>query len=347
LEGVSVSLDGSAAGTAAPAGPAAALGAALAGRVDDVARRVLTMWQDRSPGAASAASDRVKADVLWTTTMSTNALVEYLLHGEIQSREQADAIAATGKAPLRDTISLSELTKLYLYWREIAIAALSEEARRHEVSDRQLEYALAVVRAASDRSIVQMTKQFDAERSRLQTDLSIEQSRLSHLAYHDALTGLPNRRLFFERLTRALDVQRHYRSELGLLFIDIDSFKTINDRLGHLVGDQVLVMTAHRLLLSARSSDTVARIGGDEFVILCERLDKPARDLLALAERVATEISTPVPTDEDALVVTASVGIATVTDDEDADALVRQADCAMYLAKQRGPGRAHLWTAPA
>jgi len=296
--------------------------------------------------AASAATARVEEDILWTTSLSTSALVEYLVHGESQTREQASAIAATGKAPLRDTIALAELTKLYLYWREITIATLAEEARRNEIGDRQLDYALAVVRAASDRSVVQMTKQFDAERTRLQDELSTEQARLAHLAYHDALTGLPNRRLFFDRLSHALHVRERHRDDLGLLFIDIDSFKGINDRLGHLVGDQVLVDVAQCLLTSARASDTVARSGGDEFVILCERLENSVRDLVALARRIGTRISPCMATGKDPVTVTVSVGITTVTADEDADALVRQADTAMYAAKQRGPGNYHVWSPP-
>ena len=272
-------------------------------------------------------------------------MVEYLLHGESQSREQARAIAATGKAPLRDTIALAELTKLYLYWREITIATLTEEARRHQTGERELDYALAVVRGASDRSVVQMTKQFDAERTRLQDELSAEQARLSHLAYHDALTGLPNRRLFFDRLSHALHLRQRQGTDLGLLFIDVDSFKAINDRHGHRVGDQVLVAAAQRLVTAARASDTVARFGGDEFVILCEHLDHATRNLVALAQRIGAQVSTGMTTDKETLQVTVSIGITTVTADEDADELIRQADGAMYVAKQRGPGNHHVWDA--
>ncbi len=344
---MSASLDDSAATDAGtPVGPGWALGSALTGRVDEISQRVLDMWRERSPAAASAANQRVTEDIRWTTALSTSALVEYLLHGESQSREQARAIAATGKAPLRDTIALAELTKLYLYWREITIAALTEEARRHEIGAHQLAYALAVVRAASDRSMVQMTKQFDAERSRLQQELSAEQAQLAHLAYHDALTGLPNRRLFFDRLTHALDVRRRHRNDLGLVFVDIDSFKAINDRHGHLVGDQVLVAAAERLLTSARASDTVARIGGDEFTILCEHLDDAPRDLVALAERIGAQVSGCMSMEQQPIRVTLSVGITTVTADEDADALVRHADTAMYAAKERGPGNYHVWCEP-
>jgi len=131
------------------------------------------------------------------------------------------------------------------------------------------------------------------------------------------------------------------------VFIDIDSFKAINDRLGHLVGDQVLVAAAQRLLTSARASDTVARIGGDEFTILCEHLDDARRDLVALARRIGTRIAARMSTDKNPLMVTVSVGITTVAADEDADALVRQADSAMYSAKQRGPGNYHVWDSAA
>ena len=205
----------------AAARPGSRLGSALAEQVDEISQRVLAMWRERSPVAASQATERVVEDIGWTTSASTHALVEYLLHGEIQSREQARAIAATGKAPLRDTIALAELTKLYLYWREITIAALIEQARRSNVADAELDYVLAVVRGASDRSVVQMTKQFDTERTRLQEELSAEQARLAHLAYHDALTGLPNRRLFFDRLSHALKLRQRLGTDLGLLYLSL------------------------------------------------------------------------------------------------------------------------------
>ena len=340
---MSPSLQGSGGGAgAAESRPDPSLGEALAHRVDDISRRVLAMWRDRSPTAASGATPNVERDIVRTTSLSTRALVEYLTHGESQSREQADAIAATGKAPLRDTIALAELTKLYLYWREITISTLTEEARRHGTAASELEYALAVVRGASDRSVVQMTKQFDIERTRLQRELSAEQALLAHLAYHDALTGLPNRRLFFDRLAHALLLRNRHRTDLGLLFIDVDSFKAINDQLGHLVGDHVLIVAAQRLVAATRTSDTVARIGGDEFVILCEHLDRPAGHLIALAKRICGQLSAHITTEKHTLRVTVSVGITTVSAGEDADALIRQADRAMYIAKQRGPGNYHL-----
>ncbi len=341
---MSTSLDGSVAAPVVTAPrPAEYLGSALAGQVDEISQRVLLMWRERSPMAASAATPRVEEDIVSNTSMSTRSLAEYLLHGEAPSREQSRAIAATGKAPLRDTIPLAELTKLYLYWREIIIAALIEEARRFAIGERDLDYAIAVVRGASDRSVVQMTKQFDAERTRLQDELSTEQARLSHLAYHDALTGLPNRRLFFDRLSHTLELRRRQHSGVGLLFVDVDAFKVINDKHGHRVGDQVLIATAQSLVAAARASDTVARFGGDEFVILCENHDLDAQNLVALAQRIGALLDTGVSTDKTNVAVAVSIGITTATADEDADELIRRADGAMYVAKQRGPGNLHIW----
>ena len=185
---------------------------------------------------------------------------------------------------------------------------------------------------------------YQSRNTRLQHELSSEQARLTHLANHDALTGLPNRRLFFDRLGHALDVRRRHNTDLGLLFLDLDAFKLINDRLGHLVGDQVLVAVAKRLVGCARTSDTVARIGGDEFVVLCEHLDHAVRDLVALAQRIGASVAESIPAGPEPFTVTLSVGITAVTDADDADALVSRADSAMYAAKQSGPGNYHVWS---
>jgi diguanylate cyclase (GGDEF)-like protein len=303
------------------------------------------MWRQRSPEAASAASVQVAQDILRSTELATRAMVAYLSSGTIETEDQARALAATGKAPLRDTIALAELTKLYLYWREITIATLREEAARRQVEVRDIDHAVAVVRSASDRSVVRMTKQFDTERTRLQGELSVEQARLAHHAYHDALTGLPNRRLFFDRLAHALALGRRRELGLGLLFIDIDRFKAINDRLGHLVGDEVLVSTARRLVSCARESDTVARLGGDEFVILCELLSDATDQLVALSQRICVELSEPIGAADRHLQITVSIGITTTAGADDADTLIRQADHAMYIAKRQGLGSYHLWHA--
>jgi diguanylate cyclase (GGDEF)-like protein len=324
-------------------GDRVALGRALEERAHDIAARVLAAWHHRSPNAARAADTTVETDILRTTETAAHQVAHYLCTGEVRTEEQAQTLAATGKAPLRDTIALSELTKLYLYWREITIAALTDDARRLGTAPGELALAVESVRVASDASVIRMTKEFDSERRRLQAELAAEQARLAHQAFHDALTGLPNRRLFFDRLAHALDLVRRHGTGLALLYIDVDEFKSVNDRLGHLAGDGLLVAIAERLLATVRATDTVARLGGDEFVVLYEQLDDAEHDATALAQRITHAVGEPFT--EPAVRVSASIGIAVTCRAEDPDALIRRADNAMYVAKRRGAGGFYLWDA--
>lgn len=158
-----------------------------------------------------------------------------------------------------------------------------------------------------------------------------------HAALHDVLTGLPNRRLLGQRLERALAFYRQAGGVFAVLFIDLDGFKPVNDRLGHEAGDHVLREAAERLRGSARAEDTVARVGGDEFVILAGSLLSPA-DAAALARRCIERFAAGFPTQGGgAVTLGASIGIALATPAvEDADSLLRAADEAMYVAKRAG-----------
>ena len=160
--------------------------------------------------------------------------------------------------------------------------------------------------------------------------------KLASLAFKDALTALPNRRLFMDRLRLALAGEAP--GSTSLLFIDLDSFKGVNDTYGHETGDQVLVETASRILACVRSDDTVARLGGDEFVVLCE--NATVEEAESVAERIIAAISQPMDARGEALVVTASLGIADVADTAGAEDLLRGADVAMYRAKNSGRNRA-------
>jgi diguanylate cyclase (GGDEF)-like protein len=328
----------------AAATPHEALSRALERRADEVARTVLAMWQERSPDGAARADERVRDDVVRTTKLATLAVAEYLMTGGNASDEQRRSSAATGKAPLRDTISLADLTKLFLYWRDATVAVVREECARLGLSSDAEAGALVVVRAGSDGSIVRMAKQFDAERRRLQAELAEEQDRLVHQAFHDALTGLPNRRLFFDRLTHALEIATRRPSATALLFLDVDCFKAVNDTFGHGIGDRVLVQVAERISDAVRTSDTVARLGGDEFVVLCEDLGDPTAEALELARRISRDLAAPMPIEGHVLAVSASVGIAFTTDGADPDTFLMRADHAMYVAKRRGPGNHELWS---
>lgn len=169
--------------------------------------------------------------------------------------------------------------------------------------------------------------------------------RLTHLAHHDALTGLPNRKLFLDRLDQALRRARRYRGGVGVLFIDLDGFKPVNDTHGHDTGDAVLVEVARRLEGLLRSSDTVARLGGDEFTLVLPGLQS-RDDAGAIATKVVQVIAQPYAVGELSLHLTTSIGIAVhPTDGADVDALVRNADLAMYRAKQSGKNQAVFYDA--
>jgi diguanylate cyclase (GGDEF)-like protein len=167
--------------------------------------------------------------------------------------------------------------------------------------------------------------------------------RLAHKALHDQLTGLPNRALFIDRLTVALDRSRRTRSAVAVLFLDVDGFKQVNDSLGHASGDRVLIGLANRLQGMLRPMDTVARFGGDEFTLLFEELTDE-REVVRIAERVSHAAGLPLAVDNREVSVSVSIGIAMVTDPTVApDTLIREADAAMYRAKELGPSRYELF----
>ncbi|WP_242418432.1 bifunctional diguanylate cyclase/phosphodiesterase, partial [Frankia sp. CpI1-P] len=155
----------------------------------------------------------------------------------------------------------------------------------------------------------------------------------------DGLTGLPNRTALLDRLDRALQRARGDGTRIGVLFIDLDGFKTVNDTLGHQAGDHLLRLTADRLEHAVRPADVVGRLSGDEFAVLCEDVDSPAV-IEAIADRVLATLDTPCVLRERTVVLSASIGIA-LSEPETADGedLLNAADIAMYAAKRRGPGR--------
>lgn len=171
------------------------------------------------------------------------------------------------------------------------------------------------------------------------TDISlrkVQEQRIAHLAFHDELSGLPNRRLVTDRLAVALAQARREASRVAVLFVDVDRFKNINDSLGHACGDQLLQQVAQRLQGALRGGDTVGRMGGDEFVLLCPGAG-PGAAIAARAQAMLAQLAQPYDIMGMRLHVSASMGIACYPDDGDTpDVLVRNADAAMYLAKERG-----------
>lgn len=165
------------------------------------------------------------------------------------------------------------------------------------------------------------------------TEWKREEERLRRLAFHDLVTGLPNRALFEERLAAAADRVAAGEGELAVLFIDLDNFKAVNDAFGHQGGDRLLRAVAERLRASVRSGDTVARYGGDEFAVLIEDV-AVASEVGAAAERIEAQLRRPVALDPYPVALSASVGIAIRRPGQrDPEAIMREADAAMYRAK--------------
>ena len=169
------------------------------------------------------------------------------------------------------------------------------------------------------------------------TERANEAARLTWQAYHDTLTGLANRALLQDRLDLALERARRARELTGLLFIDLDHFKAVNDALGHEAGDRLLIEVADRLVNAVRTGDTVARFGGDEFVILAETLTVRAEARI-IAERVLELLAEPIDLDGTMVTIGASVGIA-FDEVHNPDLLLRDADIALYQAKDSGRNR--------
>ncbi len=162
---------------------------------------------------------------------------------------------------------------------------------------------------------------------------------VAHAAERDPLTQLPNRVLLIDRLTRAIAAARRRGSRLALLFVDLDDFKLVNDRLGHAVGDEVLKQAANRLVSAVREADTVSRHGGDEFLVLLTDIAMPD-DAARIAAKMLHALARPGGVDAAAPGFTASIGISVYPEDgDDIDLLIHRADQAMYRAKRGGGGR--------
>ena len=164
------------------------------------------------------------------------------------------------------------------------------------------------------------------------------EEQLRHQAFHDSLTGIPNRQLFTDRVNHAFRRSVRDRAAIAVLFIDLDNFKSINDTQGHSVGDDVLKVMANRLAVCARDGDTLARFGGDEFAVLLEDL-KSLEDAEAAAERIIEELRLPFDVGGLSVTISASIGVSGGADATSPSELMRNADVAMYVAKSDGRGR--------
>ncbi|XLZ72461.1 bifunctional diguanylate cyclase/phosphodiesterase [Massilia sp. SR12] len=202
--------------------------------------------------------------------------------------------------------------------------------------------AAEAVRRARDElevRVLERTAELAGANAQLQAEIVERrqaEARVHHMAYHDSLTGLPNRALLADRLDRAMLAAQRSERRLAVMFLDLDRFKTINDSLGHMTGDALLKEVGERLVAAVRASDTVARLGGDEFVVLLPGI-RNTEESSHVAQKIIDALSEPIPLEGRLLHITPSIGICTYPDDgNDVASLMRNADAAMYHAKASG-----------
>ncbi len=311
------------------------LGSALEAAVDEIAEQALRALGSRS---VEALAPETRQLVLDTHRMAARLVARWLISDAEVTAAETARMAELGA--LVDTLALDDLVKSHLAWRDAMLRALGEATNRLGTSLELVAEVRHLISRRADGGMVRMTRQFDGTRKRLEADLWVERAKLAHQAMHDALTGLPNRTLLFERVDRALLGAKRHGLSTALLFCDLDGFKAVNDRFGHEAGDVLLREVADRIRRVIRPSDTVARLGGDEFVVLCERLGDPGTPE-TIAQRIVDVLSRPYAVDGETLEISASVGIAATAagGEEPAGDLLLRADVAMYEAKQAGRGR--------
>ncbi|MBF0380910.1 MAG: diguanylate cyclase [Magnetococcales bacterium] len=174
------------------------------------------------------------------------------------------------------------------------------------------------------------------QRIRILLDRKEAQERIQHQATHDELTDLPNRTLFMDRLRSAISMCERRNTQMGLMFVDLDRFKMVNDELGHAAGDQLLKDVSARMLACIRQTDTVARMGGDEFTVVLSEISVNG-DPVKIAEKILQSLQKPFDLEGEVVRISASIGITIIPQDgNDIETLLRNADHAMYLAKKRG-----------
>jgi diguanylate cyclase (GGDEF)-like protein len=236
--------------------------------------------------------------------------------------------------------SLNEVTWRCFSWRNVMAEVLRESAAELDVSSETLSQALNLLQLSLEFSLLRMSESFEAERQRTDEELARREEELSFLATHDPLTGLPNRTLILDRVEQMLARSARNQTPVAALFVDLDNFKSINDTLGHGVGDELLRAVAARLDGVIRGSDALGRLAGDEFVVLAEDLSLDVGPEL-IAERLLEALAGPFKLGADKetrVTVTASVGIA-MGERASAEELLRDADIAMYRAKWDGKNR--------
>jgi diguanylate cyclase (GGDEF)-like protein len=314
------------------------LGEALKARAEEVLERTLS----RTSGSSQAIDILVQDSFERISRSSTIAVARWVAGEGLEVAREAgqETWLIFGELAAHRAASLDEVTRRCLFWRDSMAEVLRDSATKLDVSPAALCEALNILQLSLEFSLVRMCECFETERRRTDEELSRREEELAFMATHDALTGLPNRTLILDRVKQMLARARRTQTPVAALFVDLDNFKSINDTLGHGVGDELLQAVAKRLDGVIREADALGRLGGDEFVVISEDLTLGAGPEL-IAERLLDALQHPFKLgvdEETRLTVTASIGIA-VDDRTTAEELLRDADIAMYRAKWDGKNR--------
>ena len=315
----------------------ALLGDALSLAIDEV----VCDLQGRDLQSRCVLEDAVESLILTIARTSTGAFALWLSSGDEDDarREGLDASRVFGQLAARNDAPLNEVTKRCLRWHDAVASQLSRDAGRLGLDD-ILPQALSMLHRSLHVTIVRMTEAFEVERQHLHQALVVHQEEIAFQASHDSLTGLPNRGLIIDRIEQLLHRHKRFGTEATVLFVDLDNFKAVNDTFGHSAGDDLLQAVAKRVGKVLRESDTLGRLGGDEFIVVAscvppeEAPELICRRILdALREPFEFESSGFAP-----ILATASIGAATGTLPP-AEEILKNADIAMYRAKREGKNR--------
>jgi diguanylate cyclase (GGDEF)-like protein len=321
-----------------PAEDLGRLGEALKARVGDVLRETV----ERTSASGEAVDAVVQESFEKICNSSTIAVARWIagegMEVAIEAGRETWEIFAELAA--HRAASLNEVTRRCYWWRNVMAEILKDCAKQLDVSPDTLSQALNILQLSLEFSVLRMCESYEAERRLTDAELARREEELSFLATHDPLTGLPNRTLILDRVEQMLARSRRSQTPVAALFVDLDNFKSINDTLGHGVGDELLQAVAARLDGVVRATDALGRLGGDEFVVISEELSLAVGPEL-IAERLLDALKQPFKLGADKqtrVTVTASVGIA-AGDHTSAEDLLRDADIAMYRAKWDGKNR--------
>ncbi|GJQ58252.1 MAG: diguanylate cyclase [Candidatus Scalindua sp. AMX11] len=289
------------------------------------------------------------AQLLREELMDTHSHVFVLEHAdrlskglEILRRGEIDVVLLDISLP--DSQGLGTFTKVYRHSPDIPILVMTnlddESFAVKAVQEGAQDY---LVKGRVDSNFLVRSIRYAIERHRTLKELKLAQLKMQHMAHHDRLTGLPNRQLFLDILCKSVARASRDGNMVAVLFLDLDGFKSVNDNQGHLIGDLLLQNVAGRIKGCIRESDLVARVGGDEFIIIVDSIHS-VRNVTRVSQKIVEETARVFILEGQELFVTASIGISLYPhDSSDMETLVKNADFAMYIAKRQGKNNFHYF----